>query len=251
MRSALANPKVRGQWGERMADDILRLLGFIEGINYLKQSSAEGSTTRPDFTFLLPQDLKVNMDVKFPLSSYLYYLNTESEVERDHHRDQFLRDVRARLKEVTVKDYINPQDGTVDYVILFIPNERVYSFVNECDPQLMDDALRAKVVVCSPFTLYAVLAVIRQAAQNFRVQGTATEMLALLGGFNKQWNMFAQSFDRMGKRIDELQGDFTALTTTRRNQLEKQLRKIEDLREQRGIAADSGTDTPAIPESTQ
>jgi len=34
LHSVLASTKVRGQWGERMAEDILRLAGFIEGINY-------------------------------------------------------------------------------------------------------------------------------------------------------------------------------------------------------------------------
>ena len=74
LHSALASTKVRGQWGERMAEDVLNMAGFIEGINYLKQKSLETSQSRPDYTFLLPQNLKLNMDVKFPLYNYLHYL---------------------------------------------------------------------------------------------------------------------------------------------------------------------------------
>ncbi|MCK4319968.1 DNA recombination protein RmuC, partial [Candidatus Micrarchaeota archaeon] len=41
LREALASTKARGQWGERMAEDVLRLSGFIEGINYRKQKTLE------------------------------------------------------------------------------------------------------------------------------------------------------------------------------------------------------------------
>src|SRR6266511_3114726 len=62
LRAALASTKVRGQWGERMAEDVLRLAGFIENVNYLKQKTIEGVGSRPDFTFLLPKSLKLHMD---------------------------------------------------------------------------------------------------------------------------------------------------------------------------------------------
>ena len=48
-------PTARGQWGERMAEDVLRLAGFVENVNYVKQTQVEGGTGRPDFTFPLPE----------------------------------------------------------------------------------------------------------------------------------------------------------------------------------------------------
>ena len=237
LRSALASTKVRGQWGERMAEDVLRLAGFIEGVNYLKQKTLETAGTRPDYTFLLPQDLKVNMDVKFPLDNYLRYLQEDGEVDRESCRNRFLQDVKARIKEVTTRDYINPEENTIDFVIVFIPNEQVYAFINESDSSILDDALRNKVILCSPITLYAILAVIRQAIDNFNLEKTAAEMLSLFGTFNKQWEAFTSSMQKMGKRIDDARKEYNTLTTTRRNKLERPLRKIEDLRELRGIAA--------------
>ncbi|UCD85330.1 MAG: DNA recombination protein RmuC, partial [Deltaproteobacteria bacterium] len=53
LREALASTKMRGQWGERMAEDVLKLAGFVENVNYLKQKAIEGTGSRPDFTFLL------------------------------------------------------------------------------------------------------------------------------------------------------------------------------------------------------
>jgi len=235
LRNALVSTTARGQWGQRMAEDVLRLAGFIEGINYQKEKAQDTVASRPDYTFFLPQGLKVNMDVKFPMSNYWRYLETEGESEKERYRDAFLRDARARVKEVTTRDYINPEEKTVDYVIVFIPNEQIYAFINEHDRALLDDSLKNKVILCSPLTLYAILAVIRHAVDNFNLEKTASHMLSLLGMFNKQWDAFIKSFDRLGKKIQEAQDEFNALTSTRRNQLDRQMRKIDDLRQRHGI----------------
>ena len=235
LRTALASSKVRGQWGERMAEDVLRLAGFIEGVNYRKQKTLETVGTRPDYTFLLPQDLTVNMDVKFPLDNYMRYLDADGETDKERHKNQFIKDVRGRIKEVTTREYINPAENTVDYVIVFIPNEQVYAFINENDSSVLDEALKHKVILCSPITLYAVLAVIRQAVDNFNLEKTAAQIMSLLGTFNKQWVNFLKSLEKMGKKIEEAQKEFNALTSTRRNQLERPLRQIEDLRKQKGV----------------
>jgi DNA recombination protein RmuC len=239
LRSALASTKARGQWGERMAEDVLRLAGFVEGINYQKQKALETARTIPDYTFLLPQGLKVNMDVKFPLDNYLQYLEAEAETDKEMYRNRFLRDVKGRIKEVTTRDYINPEENTVDYVIVFIPNEQVYAFIHEKDSLLLDDALKNKVILCSPVTLYAILAVIRQAVDNFNLEKAAGEILSLLGTFYKQYEAFTKSLDKMGKKIDEAQKEFNSLSSTRRNKLERPLREIENLRKQKGISAET------------
>ena len=140
------------------------------------------------------------------------------------------------MKEVKSRDYINPADNTVDYVIVFIPNEQVYSFINENDQGLLDEAMRSKVILSSPLTLYAVLAVIRQAVDNFNLEKTASEILNLLSEFNKQWQNYKDSMEKMGRRIDDAQKEFQNLTGTRSSQLEKPLQKIEDLRSSRKLA---------------
>jgi len=140
----------------------------------------------------------------------------------------------------------------VDYVIVFIPNEQVYAFINEHDSSLLDQALKDKVILCSPITLYAILAVIRQAVDNFNLEKTAAQIMSLLGTFNKQWNSFINSFDKMGKKIEEAQREYNHLTSTRRNQLERPLRQIADLRQQRGITEDTIDEiaTDIIPSET-
>jgi len=230
LRAALANTKARGQWGERMAEDVLRMAGFMEGINYQKQQTIEVGGGRPDYTFNLPHGQVVNMDVKFPFDSYLRYLEAESEIERTKHKEQFLRDARDRVKELTKRGYIDESgDSTLDYVLLFIPNEQVYGFLNEMDPKLLDDAMRSKVILCSPMTLYAILAVIRQALDNFRLERTAGEILRVLGDFRSQWSKFTEVMDKVGARLESAQKEFQTLTTTRTRMLERQMDKIDEL----------------------
>lgn len=235
LREALASTKARGQWGERMAEDVLRLAGFIENVNYLKQRSIEGSRSRPDFTFLLPKNLKVNMDVKFPLDNYLKFLESETDVEKAKFRSDFLRDVRGRIREVSSRDYINPEQNTVDYVLLFIPNEQIYAFIHEQDSSILDDGIKNHVVFCSPLTLYAILAVIRQAVENFALEQTSNEILSLFGAFKKQWHEFIAKLEVLGKRISEAQKEYETLATTRKRQLEKPLHDLEALRTQRNL----------------
>jgi DNA recombination protein RmuC len=235
LRQALVSTKARGLWGERMAEDVLQLAGFVEGVNYLRQKVLEGAGSRPDYTFQLPQGRKVNMDVKFPMNSYLRFLETENDMEREIQKSQFLRDVRNRINEVTSRDYINPEDETLDYVLVFIPNEQVYAFINQNDPSIIEDALKKKVILCSPFTLFAILAVIRQAMDNFSTAKAANDMLRLIGGFNKEWEKFRNSMDKMGRKLEDARDEFQRLKTTRTNKLERPLQKIEDLRQLKGI----------------
>lgn len=231
LRQALASPKARGQWGERMADDVLRLAGFIEGVNYRKQTALSGGTI-PDFTFLLPRGLLLHMDVKFPVDNYLRHLEASTDAERGRTCTAFLRDVRQRVKELATRGYIDP-DETVDYLLLFIPNESVYGFIHEHDPALADLALQQKVVLCSPFTLFAVLGVIRQAVDNFLLERTSDEILQALAGFGDQWRRFSDQVDTVGKRLESAHNAFDDLAGTRRRQLQRKLDDIEAIRTRR------------------
>lgn len=239
LREALSSSKKRGEWGERMAEDIIRLIGMVEGLNYIKQKTLEHASGRPDYTFLLPNNLKINMDVKFPMENYQHYLDAQTEHDKKRFKDELLKNTKLMIKQVTTREYINPAESTVDYVIVFIPNEQVYSFINEADTTIMDEALKQKVILCSPFTLYAVLAVIRQAVENFNLERTASEILKLLAEFSKQWTAYKEKFRLMGERLDAAKKEYDAIVTTRTNMLERPLKKIDELRKQKAITFDS------------
>jgi DNA recombination protein RmuC len=152
---------------------------------------------RPDYTFLMPNGRVMHMDVKFPLDNYVAILEAGSDLERKQFRDQFLRDVRdavqgaedARLPRRARRHRRLPADVHPQRAGLRVrAGERPLS--------ILDDALEHKIVVCSPLTLYAVLAVVRQAVDNFQLERTSSEILALLGEFSRQWEKYAGQLDR-------------------------------------------------------
>ncbi len=228
LRRILSSSQARGQWGERMVEDILNFIGLMEGKNYSKQTM-EG-VGKPDYTFYLPHDKRVNMDVKFPLAHYERYLAAEQEAERENAKKLFLRDVRQRVGEIAKRDYIDPAGGTVNYVLLFIPNESIYAFLNREDNDLIDFSLSKKIILCSPVTLYAVLSLIRQSVDNFAMENRAGEMQQLVQSFRQQWLKFTEKIDAMGKSLGVVQKHYDELATTRSNQLQKPMEKISNLK---------------------
>ena len=244
LQETLGNSRTRGQWGERMADDVLRVAGFVEGVNYVRQATT--ARGRPDVTFLLPGDRVLHMDVKFPLDNYVRALECEDAAERERLERRFLRDVRARVGELADRGYAG-DPRALDEVLLFIPNEQVFGWVQQRDATLLDDAMRRHVVLCSPATLFAVLAVVRQAIDAFAVDARTDEILELLADLGDQWERFTGQMDKLGDRLDAARREYDALTTTRRRQLERQLARVDDLRAGAGVPAPLRALTPPEP----
>ena len=228
LRRILSSSQARGQWGERMVEDILNLLGMLEGKNYEKQSS-EGSD-RPDFTFHLPKGKRLNMDVKFPITHYEQFLSAEDETSRIAEKKQFLNDIRGHVKAVAGRSYIDPAGGTVDYVLLFIPNESIYSFINQEDHELMDFAMEKRIVLCSPLTLYAILSLVRQSVASFAVEKRAGDLQQLVQQFALQWEKYSDKVDALGKSLGTTQKHYDELSTTRTKALERPMDKISGLK---------------------
>ncbi|MBH10305.1 MAG: recombinase RmuC [Candidatus Marinimicrobia bacterium] len=229
LRQILSSSQARGQWGERMVKDILDFIGLVEGINYTRQKQISDGSERPDFTFYLPDEKSLNMDVKFPLAHYQKYIIAESESEKNTEKKAFLKDVRNRVKEVSKRSYINVEGGTVDYVLLFIPNESIYAFLNQEDHELIDFSLENKIMLCSPITLYAILSLVRQAVSNFSMEKKAGEMQKLVGLFKKQWEKYTDKIDAMGKTLLSLTNHYDELKGARLKALEKPMDKIGEL----------------------
>lgn len=241
LRQVLASPQQRGKWGERMVEDILNVMGLQKGINYQVQLTMS-SGERPDYTFFLPKDKKINLDVKFPIDQYERYIEAGSAAEAENARKQFLSDVKNHVKAVSSRGYIDPESGTVDYVMVFIPNESIYGFIHQNDPELLDYALANHIILCSPITLYAVLSLIHQAVRNFAMEERAGEFMLLLEQFSKQWGKYVEQMDKLGRSLESAQRDYQAMVTTRSRQLEKPLAKILELQEGRPEELAGGVD---------
>ena len=226
LHRALADNRVRGQWGERIAEDILQLLGFVKDVNYKKQSRIS-SERRPDFTFLLPNQMYLNMDAKFPLVNYQRYFDADAESVKRRHRVAFLRDVRSRISEIQGRGYINSK--TVNCVLIFIPNEQIYRFIHEQDHSIVEFALKQRVVLCSPLTLYIVLSVIHQATENFAFEQKSREIFGVIKEIQSEWEKYTGQMAKLDASFRTLQGRFNSLTGTRTRRLDSKFNKIESI----------------------
>ena len=236
LNNVLSSSQARGQWGERMAEDMLRAAGFIEGANYKKQNTIEGGG-RPDYTFMMPPDRVLYMDVKFPMDSYATFVAAVDQTSRDSLKKDFITAVRARVTELQKRDYaVVTTEHSLDYVLLFVPNESITGFIHEADPNLIDWALAQKVVLCSPLNLYAFLVVIRQATESFHTEQAASHMMQLMNKFKVQWEKYVKSLDQVKKSFDKMQGELDVLTVgARYKKLAGEVKKIDDLRKQQNV----------------
>ncbi|MBI3996497.1 MAG: DNA recombination protein RmuC [Candidatus Omnitrophica bacterium] len=235
LTSMLGNVKLRGQWGEKTADDVLKLCGLQEQIHYVKQRNAP--LGRPDFTFLLPDNHRYYMDVKFPLDNYLKLANSERPEDQRAYKDQFLKDVRTHMRELERRDYAQAGEGSPDYVLMFIPNEQVYGAVNEWLPGLIDEALGKRIVLCGPWTLYAQVRLMWQAWQQYYHTQTMGEIVKAVNDFLGSYRLFKERFEDLGKQLARMSEQYGDIAHKSFIQLERRIERIENYRKGQGSEA--------------
>ena len=237
LKKVLSNNQLRGQFGEQVADDLLKMAGFVVGENYTRQESENGA--RPDFTVYLPDRTKINIDAKFPYSALQRMTETDDTDAKKRYMKEFESDIKEKIKQVTTREYISPEDRTVDFVILFIPNEMIFSFIYDKMPQIWEDAMAKKVVLAGPFSFTAILRMVKQAYENFRVQENIFKIVGHVQSVEKEFDKFSDEFDKVGVKIDQLQKQYSDVSTTRVNQMK---RKMDLVRLEGGV-----TINPQIP----
>ncbi len=239
LTKVLSSAQGRGNWGERMLEDILSSSGLKRGVNYEYQEKlAEGG--KPDYSFYLPPNRVVYLDSKFPLDNYIKFCDATDESIKKIHRDAFLKNVEERVKELTKRDYVNQSSRlALDSVLLFIPNDGVLNFIQENKKSLIDEAAKNKVVFCSPLTLYMFLSMMHQATSSFYMEQNAHEILGLLRKFNTSWGAYVKYLNKISKSFSAMQKSLKAVTTGKVfGAVNKPLREIEELAKTHDIDAD-------------
>lgn len=225
LKNVLSNNQMRGAFGEQVAEDLLKMSGFVSGVNYDKQVTGESS--RPDFTVYMPDGMKVNVDSKFPYQNLVKMSDADGKEEKERYKKAFEQDIKTKIKEVTSREYINPEENTVDFVILFIPNEMIFSFIYDRFPNVWQDAMSKKVILAGPFSFTAILRMIHQAYDNFRYQKNVATIIGYIKKFSEEFENYNKGFKDLGARIESLQKQYVAVDTTRTNQLVKIVNKIK------------------------
>lgn len=225
LKKVLTNNQLRGQFGEQVAEDLLRMAGFVKGIDYEAQK-AQSSSARPDFSIFLPDKTRINVDVKFPYSNLQKATETEDRAQKKQLLKEFGQDVRKKINQITTRDYINPDEKTVDFVILFVPNEMIFSYIYDKMHDVWEEAMKKKVILAGPFSFTAILRMVHQAHQNFRYQENIQHIVGYIKQFEKQFEMYNEEFDRLGSQLQTVSNTYHKVESTRTRQLGKIVEKI-------------------------
>lgn len=231
LKNILSNNQLRGAYGEEVAENILRMLGFQRELDYVVNTRQEQNINRPDLSIKLPDGSKVNVDVKFPYQSLVRFQAADRKEEKKAHLTQFGRDVKEKIKQVTGREYINPEEKTLDFVVLFVPNEMVFSVICDQLSEVTEEAMRRKVIIAGPFSFAAIMRMIRQSYDNFRVQEDLHRLVGLIGKFKSEFNSYNVELDKLGDRIKSLGTQYEKVSLTRTRQLNRVMEKIESERE--------------------
>ncbi len=226
LKNVLSNNQLRGQFGEQVAEDLLKMTGFVKGVDYRVNTASKGSTERPDFTILLPDGVKINVDSKFPYNNLQKSTETTDKAAKREHLKAFERDVKEKIKQLTNRNYINPADNTVDFVIMFIPNEMIFSYIYERLNSVWSEGMRQKVIFAGPFSFTAILRLIRQSYDNFKYQKNVRNIITYIQLFEEEFTKYNEEFEKIGDRIVSLTDQYNKVDSTRTKQLLKTVDKI-------------------------
>lgn len=226
LKKVLANNQLRGHFGEQVAEDLLRMCGFVKGIDYYFNKTLKEGESRPDFTILMPDRTKVNIDVKFPYANLQKMTETEDKNSKQEYLKLFERDIKDKIRQVTTRDYINTQEDTVDFVILFIPNEMIFSFIYEKMHDIWNEGMKQKVIFAGPFNFTAILRLIRQSYANFKIQKDIHQIITYIKLFDEEFKKYNIEFEKIGSRIQLLSDQYDSVDRTRTKKLINTVEKI-------------------------
>lgn len=215
----------RGAWGESIIEDLLTANGLVEGTHYVRQRMIDGTQYKPDISLLLPEKATIAVDVKFPLAELISLQKAGSEENRKSLTKKFGETISLHIDKVS--EYIQPTHNTLDFSIMFIPSEMIFSFINQELSAVVNHAMQKKVLLVSPFTLIVVALTIRESYRNFKLSDTLRQAATSLQGFMVEWEKSKEAWQKHGKLLDQLQRSHEEIVGPRARQLEKRAMQID------------------------
>ncbi|MEK7581414.1 MAG: DNA recombination protein RmuC [Patescibacteria group bacterium] len=215
LQEFLRSPKMRGQIGESVLKDLLGQV--LPKQNFHLQYAFKGGEI-VDAALQLEQGI-IPIDAKFPMENFRKMQKAKDEKEIDQMRKLFITDVKKHIDAISTK-YIRPQEGTLDFALMYIPSEPVYYEMISNAPDLDDYAYRKRVRPVSPSTMYAYLRAIIMSLEGSKIEAQAGQILAALREISDETDKFGSSLSVLTKHIknaaassDDVNTRYTRLST--------------------------------------
>lgn len=216
LQNILQAPKLRGNLGEYL---LYELLGdVLPRANYEEQHRfSDGSAV--DAVIRIGRNY-VPVDSKFPMESFVRFINAKDLETKKKSRSEFIKSVKARIDEIS--KYIRPAEQTYDFALMYIPSENVYYEILTCDAEknygLFEYAMSKKVVPVSPSTFYAYLMSIVFGLRGYKIEQKAEKITKELSEIQNDFEKFAADFEILGKHLN--------YANTKYDELSRQSNKI-------------------------
>ena len=227
LAKALKNEtKTQGNWGELILENILEKSGLTEGEHYEKQTTLRdsrgnmlfhdetGKRLIPDVVIHYPDNKDVVIDSKVSLTAFVDYCNATDENEKSLALKRHLQSMRAHYKELEKKNYssyIKTPRVSLDYVIMFVPNESAMQLAIYEDNSLWREAFENGVFITSEQNLLALLRMIQLAWTQVKQARNQQEVFEAVQKLLDRVNEFMKRYEDLGKKIESLQGSYESV----------------------------------------
>lgn len=258
-RALKGETKTQGNWGEMILERVLEASGLQPGREYDMQIKVSGDASQrliADAIVRLPGERDIVVDSKVSLTAYERFVAAEDEAERDRELKAHVQSLRAHVKGLGNKAYHDaPGVRSLDFTVLFVPNEPAFTEALRADPSLYRDALDAGIGLASPSTLLAILRVVENLWRTDRQNRNAQKIAERAGALYDKFVGFAEDIDKIGTHLDRAQTsyrDARGKLIEGRGNLARQAEMLKDLGAKTAKSLPAGLEPDALdePETT-
>lgn len=222
-RALQAGPKIQGDFGEMKLNDLLDKFGFTKGVEYDVQYTMRDSKgnvirnddtndmMRPDVVLHYPDHKDVVIDSKASLTAFINYVNAGTDDERKVYLEEHVKSVRRHVDELSAKNYGKySMDGgtTLDFVIMFVPQEAAMQLAVSADASLWNYAFERNVIITGEQNLFSLLRLLQIAWTQQRQAENQEKVFDMASTLVDRVQLFVERFDRLDSDIDGVRKSF-------------------------------------------
>ncbi|MGA8046117.1 MAG: DNA recombination protein RmuC [Dermatophilaceae bacterium] len=233
LAGSLHSANVRGAWGEVQLRRVLEHAGMLERCDFDTQVSAIGSHgrgVRPDAVVRLPGDKILVVDAKAPMRAFLQAQGEDlTPDERARLLAEHATALSGHVQALCAKEYWSAFRTTPEMVVCFVPTEAMLSAALAADPSLHERALRSRVVLVAPGSLFALVRTVAFTWQQDALSANARELLTLGRELHSRLGTLAGHVGAMGSSLSRSIESYNRLVGTLEARVLVTARRFHDL----------------------